>query len=128
APIGGYPRHVLAANPHLGGCWHLEPGDQTQGCRLAASGRPEKREEPATFDREAHIPYSGDSPKFLAHVAKTDVPDRLAGGATRIRRHRHPLSLPTLLSAACHHAVTGETAGASCRKSDRIPIVRAGSG
>jgi len=51
---------------------HLEARDHPECCRLAATARPEQREELSFADRERHVVDGGGLPEALADALELD--------------------------------------------------------
>jgi hypothetical protein len=69
-PEGGQAGHVVAVEQDLALARLLEPGDHPQGGGLAASRRPEHREELASRDVEAHLADRSEVAEALRHALK----------------------------------------------------------
>ena len=55
------PRYVLSVHYHASGIGTLEPGEEAQGRRLAASARPEQRQDLAALERERETIHGDDA-------------------------------------------------------------------
>ena len=64
-PPCALPGDVRAAQPDRAGGGHFQPGDHSEGCRLAAARRPEQGEELAVMDGEIGVPDGNEVVKAL---------------------------------------------------------------
>ena len=72
-PVGRQARDVAAVDQHDAGVRPLEAGDQPEGRRLAAAGRPEQRQELAFDDGQVERVDGGDVAEAPGDAAELDV-------------------------------------------------------